>query len=229
MANFPTSVFAPASKNTGDTIQATHVNALQDEVTAIEDGYLNGTARLNSSHSTVVALSVTGGSTFAGAATFSGAVTFAQSVTLPRQPVCKVTHDAVQQIGNGAWTGLSWNTETEDSTGMHSTAVNSSRITLTSSGVWQVCAQIEWLGNATPSHAVRVFVNDTDAIAAESDAAQNIDPFCQTAIGLYVTASTSDYVTVQVYNNGSTGRVNAASSGTAQFGGPRFWAVRLSQ
>jgi hypothetical protein len=63
MASYPGSVKTFTTKNTSDVIQAEHVNSLQDEVNAIEAGLLNGTARLNSSHSTLVALSVTGGST----------------------------------------------------------------------------------------------------------------------------------------------------------------------
>ncbi len=86
MANYPGSVTTFATKNTGDTIQAAHVNTLQDEVNAIEAGLLNGTARLNSSHSTLVALSVTGGSTIgtlqAGASTVASlSVSGASTVT----------------------------------------------------------------------------------------------------------------------------------------------------
>ena len=66
MASFPTTAKTFASRSNGQTIDAAHVGDLQDEVAAIEDGYLTGTARLNSSNSTVANLSVTGGSTFTG-------------------------------------------------------------------------------------------------------------------------------------------------------------------
>lgn len=73
MASFPTSVYSPATKSAGQTIQASHVNDLDGEVTAMQTGYLNGTARLNAAASTVTSLSVTGGSTLgtlqAGAST----------------------------------------------------------------------------------------------------------------------------------------------------------------
>src|SRR3990167_5278307 len=42
MADYPSSAFAPTTKNTGDTIAASHVNALQAEVTAIETALLTG-------------------------------------------------------------------------------------------------------------------------------------------------------------------------------------------
>lgn len=98
MASFPDSIFSPASKNNGDTIQASHVTDLDGEVVAIEQGLRNGTAPLNSSNSTFAALSVTGGSTFAtvsagastlasanvsGASTLAGAVTFRSPFYVP--------------------------------------------------------------------------------------------------------------------------------------------------
>lgn len=81
MPSFPNSIFSPASKNTGDTIQAAHVTDLDSEVVAIEQGLRNGTAPLNSSNSTFAALAVSGASTFTGAVTFNGPVTFSTTVT----------------------------------------------------------------------------------------------------------------------------------------------------
>lgn len=63
MASFPTSAHSFTSFANGATTDAAQVTDIYAEVEAIEDGYLNATARLNSSHSTMVALSVTGGST----------------------------------------------------------------------------------------------------------------------------------------------------------------------
>ncbi len=81
MASFPGSVKTFTSKNSGDVIQAAHINDLQDEVNAIEAGYINGTAPLNSSRSTVVALSA-GASTLASLSV-SGASTLASLVVTP--------------------------------------------------------------------------------------------------------------------------------------------------
>ncbi len=65
MPSYPTAVKSFVSRSAGDTIQPAHVNDIQDEVNAIEDGLLNGTAPLNSSRSTLATLSVAGGSTLA--------------------------------------------------------------------------------------------------------------------------------------------------------------------
>jgi hypothetical protein len=67
MATFPGGVFSPTTKSNGQVVDASHINDLQSEITAIEDGYRNATAPLNSSGSTLATLSVAGGSTFTGA------------------------------------------------------------------------------------------------------------------------------------------------------------------
>lgn len=72
MPSWPGSVWSPSNKSAGQTIDAGHVNDLQDEVVAIEGGYANGTARLNSSASTVTSLSVIGNSTLASSITIGG-------------------------------------------------------------------------------------------------------------------------------------------------------------
>jgi hypothetical protein len=77
MASYPSAVFSPAARSNGQTIDASHVNSLQDEVTAIEAA-LEGTithsvnvsgnstlAKLSASNSTLATLTVTGGSTLA--------------------------------------------------------------------------------------------------------------------------------------------------------------------
>src|SRR3990167_6512778 len=83
MPSYPATVKAFTTKNSGDVVQASHINDAHDEINAMEAGLLNGTARLNSSNSTVANLSVTGGSTFAGGLNFgsNSTITGALSVT----------------------------------------------------------------------------------------------------------------------------------------------------
>lgn len=81
-AQFPNAVKSFAARNAGDVIQPSHVNDLQDEVNAIEAGYLQGTAALNSSNSTVRALSVTTGSTFAGPIVLASTATISAGGTV---------------------------------------------------------------------------------------------------------------------------------------------------
>jgi hypothetical protein len=44
MANYPTSVFNPASRSNGQSIDASHMNDVQGEIAAIEDALINGFA-----------------------------------------------------------------------------------------------------------------------------------------------------------------------------------------
>lgn len=100
MATYPSGVFSPTSKNSGDTIQAAHVNDVQAEVTAIEDALKNGIAHTVTistggltvstgsvnvgGPSSLATLQVNGTSTFVGAVTFSGGInvsTFPSAVT----------------------------------------------------------------------------------------------------------------------------------------------------
>lgn len=53
MASFPTAAKTFTTRSAGQTIAASHVNDLQDEVTAIEEGIVNGTAPINTSNVTV--------------------------------------------------------------------------------------------------------------------------------------------------------------------------------
>src|SRR5262245_60844925 len=132
MAQFPNAVVSFATKNPGDVIPSADWNSQNAEIIAIEDGYLNGTARLNSSASTLATLSVVGNSTINGV----------QNVIGGR---CLLLHSAKSDIANNSLTGLNWDTETADPSGMHSTSVNSSRITFAAStGLYHVGCALEW-------------------------------------------------------------------------------------
>src|SRR3990167_3440551 len=168
MASFPTSV-----KNYGadlidgtDYPQAAHINDVRAEITAIEGGYLNGTAPLNSSNSTVANLRVTGGSTMssltlgtlavssqfsAGASTLA-AVTVTSNATIggllrvSAQPHCVVRSVVVQDLASEGWTGIVFDTEDLDVGALHSTAANTSRVTVPtgSSGVYLLSASVRF-------------------------------------------------------------------------------------
>lgn len=58
MASYPNAVKSFTTKNAGDTIQPAHINDLQDEIAALEDGLLNGTAPVNSSRITAPAAQI---------------------------------------------------------------------------------------------------------------------------------------------------------------------------
>lgn len=87
MANYPSAVSAFGSVSGGQTIQPADVNDLRREIEAIEGGLLNGTARLNSSATSVVSLSVTGG-----------------QITFPAVQAASVNVNTLDDYEEGTWT-----------------------------------------------------------------------------------------------------------------------------
>ena len=243
---YPTSVPALWSANTGDVVQAAHINDLRTEVTNLADGLLNGlqhalaisTGGLTVSTGNAIlgqSLSVAGGSTLAsldvvGASTFHGPVTFSSGVTfagriLPTIPYCEVTHSTLQNTASATETGLNWDTEVSDPYGMHSTSVNSSRITFTeSTGRYEVGCQVTWAAASSGSQTIRVLQNDSSGVAQSAayfPTAGNLD---DQVVGFVRAASTSDYVTVRVVQaSGSTKSVSASTVASL-----KFWARLVS-
>lgn len=243
MPSYPGSIFAPASRSNGQTIDASHVNDLQDEVVAVETGLLNGTARLNSSNSTAANLSVTGGSTlnnlqvstgstFAGPVTFSsavtinGAVTFGTSgtLTVPRPNNCRVTSSAAIEIPGVSAVGLNFDVERFDQGGLHDTATNSSRITFGSTGLWEIGANVEWNASLQGGPSLKILLNDTTVLAEAYGPLVASKKQAQTVTTLHLVTTTTDFVTVTVaQDSGSTASL-AKTDGSS----PEFWAYRVS-
>jgi hypothetical protein len=141
MASFPTSVKSFTSKNTGDVIQAAHVNDLQDEVNAIEAGYLNGTANLNSSRATVTSLQVSGASTIT---TLQAAgSTFSVRPVTPPPDAALVYLDSTVTIGSSALSTVAWLAQSIlTNSSMHSTGTNPERLIPQSTGLYRYVFQV---------------------------------------------------------------------------------------
>lgn len=237
MASYPTSIYTAAAKAAGQTIQAAHVNQLDDEVTAVETALITGPITLPTS--TIANLSVPGNSTLVDVQITNSTITNLQvtnctivNLVGAREPGCKVTNSVAQDVPNGgaSWTGLSWDTEIHDSTAMHSTASNSSRVLLNSSGMWLVGAQADWrVAVSTGVAFARIMLNDNNALSAVQ-ATPGSTRCVQNQSAIYLATSTSDYVSLQVYLSGSSGAVNGVNStGATDAGGSFLWAQRISQ
>ena len=145
MASYPGSVKTFTTKNTGDVVQASHINDAQDEINAMEAGLLNGTARLNSSNSTVATLSVTGGSTFS-----------VRSIEPP--PHMAVIYLAsTATIGSSADSTLTWLAQSiVTNSSMHSTGTTPERLTPQSTGIYYCAAQVMFSANSSGSRSLRI-------------------------------------------------------------------------
>jgi len=181
-------------------------------------------------------LTVAGESTFAGRATFESSVTFSTVVTFHADqtfgtagqvPAVKCTHSGNQSIGVAAWTGLSWDVETYDDSGLHSTASNSSRINLTSSGLWVITVGVEWASGSSGQRHVRLRLNDGNTtLGCHSSPTFETNGIAQQVTTRYRATSTSDYVTAVVYQQ-SGGNINIVGPGSTSFGGSWIAAERI--
>jgi hypothetical protein len=187
--------------------------------------------------SSLATLNVNGGSTLAALRVTSTA-SFASSVTIASLtvtgniiaggynafdvPRVRVSHSAKQDLTASAWVGLSWDTETYDSTGMHSTASVSSRMSFpNATGVFMIGTNMNVGVSGDPTIvAARFLLNSTTEIAR-----QDIGEGGSTDRGLSLTTtyqitSTADFLTVEVlHNSASTCSVSSGAS---------FWAHRVS-
>ena len=198
MANFPTSVYSPASKSAGQTITAAFFNDPDGEITAIEDGYLNGVARLNSSHSTVAALSVTGGSTF---------------TSRPVEPPphsAKVFAASSQAFGSSQFSTISWvSQEYAINSSMHSTGTNPERLTPQSSGLYLIAAQLLIPSPSSGVKGVGILDSSGGAVAYQRTAVSTNSVLNVTGFKYF--DAVGGYVTCRFEGDGAS--TNSLSSG----------------
>lgn len=64
-------------------------------------------------------------------------------------PMVRVRHSATISAANATYTAHSFNTEDYDTDAIHSTSVNTSRLTIVTPGVYRLTGAISWAGNAT--------------------------------------------------------------------------------
>lgn len=149
MATYPGAVKSFTTKNAGDTIQPSHVNDLQDEVNAIEDGILNGTAPVNSSRITAPALQISAGSTFL------------QRPVMPPPEMALVFLQSTSALGSSGASTLAWGGETfVTNAAMHSTSVNPERLIPQTTGVYRFVAQVTF-GAAVSTGTFSVVIRDS--------------------------------------------------------------------
>jgi hypothetical protein len=239
MASYPGAVKSFTTKNAGDTIQPAHINDVQDEVAALEDGLLNGTAPINSSritapsaqitnatvtnlsvtsfafpaNSTLTNLNVTGGSTLASL-NVAGMSSLADLQVAAAAPAVRVRNTANISVGDGSTTRLTFNADVFTSTsGMHSTGTNPGRLIATSSGVYCITGTVTWAPNATGLRQARILINGSSFASIQTvlsvGGAFNTD---QNITTIYRFASSGSYAELEVYQN-SGGALDVVSTG----------------
>lgn len=216
-ASYPTAVKSFTSRSAGQTISASHVNDVQDEVNAIEAGLLNGTAPLTSSNCAVANLSVSGNSTLAG------------EVSAAAQPHCALIN-STQGIAPGAYVALTFLRESVDVGGLHSTASNPTRVTIPagSSGWYLATGVVPFQAFSTAADC-RVAIRKNGASSAVGAIARQLLPVSGLTQSLmnsqHVFLDGADYLELYAYYDGST-TLGVGDSTLAEFM-PQFHVSKL--
>lgn len=198
MPSYPGSVISFTVKTAGQNIDPAHINDAQSEIEAIEAGLLNGTARLNSSASTLASLSVSGNSTFAN-----------RPIAPPPDAV-QVVATSTGTWGSSQFSTLSWLAqEFATNSSLHSTATNPERLTPQSTGLYKFTAQVLV---ASPSSLVRgLGVLDSSGLAIGYSRTANSTNLVLNVSGYKRFDVVGGYLTCRVEGDGAT--TNSFSTG----------------
>ena len=123
-----------------------------------------------------------------------------------------------QSIANSTNTTLTWNTESFDVDGYHSTATNTSRFTIPTgkTGYFLFTANIGWSNNSTGIRQVFFLKNGTPIATIESTTSS--PGFVEQSPSITVSLSAADYLEIRVWqNSGTTENVRNASSASITY------------
>ena len=245
MPSFPGAVFSAGTRSAGQTIGSAHMNAVQDELNALTDGYLNGTARLNSSASTLASLDVNGNSTLASSVTF-GSIPYVmpssggstgqvltcistsgstmglewRDAVVSSAVYARVNASTSLQVANDALTVVSFNNNrTITPASVHSTTTNPTRLTAPSSGMYVISGGVRWnsLSTGASRAVLGIRLNGGTDIVTQTAGLAGTFTLTQNVTTLYNLAAT-DYVELTVeQNSGSTGSLAVAANTSPEF------------
>lgn len=134
----------------------------------------------------------------------------------------RVYNSANISINNATVTALTFNSERYDTDSMHSTSVNTGRLTCTRAGKHSGMAHIEFASNATGYRSVLIKLNGTTYIAVDNKPAVNGDN-TQFSVPFSYDLVVGDFVTVEVFQS-SGGSLNVNASGNYS---PEFMMHRI--
>lgn len=138
------------------------------------------------------------------------------------KPSCRVYKSSAQSITTGTNTAITFDSERFDNGGMHSTSVNTSRITIPTGGggIYLIGGAISWAANATGVRYVSVYLNGTTHLGISEDTSVTATDHYMTVSTLYA-LSAGDYVELVVQQS-SGGNLNIQSVSAYS---PEFWAI----
>ena len=132
---------------------------------------------------------------------------------------CRVYNSAAITCTTGVATTLTFDSERFDTQSMHSTSVNTGRITIPTgwAGLYYFEAHIGWASNATGIRQLYMLINGTTVFAVNDVTSVTANAFAMSVSGLYRLA-VADYVTViATQTSGGNLNVTQAAAYTPEF------------
>lgn len=141
------------------------------------------------------------------------------------KPVCGVFNSAAQSIPQTTFTTVTFDSETVDTDGQHSTVTNTSRITIGGTlGWYRVWGMVPYVTNATGSRAAYIWQNGSSIITGSYTQIASGGGTFHTSVWtgpVYVQATVStDYVELRAWQNTSGALNTSITTGVA----PVFFA-----
>lgn len=141
-------------------------------------------------------------------------------------PACRVTRSTTQSCADAVFTTISWNSERFDTNTMHDLATNTSRITFTTAGLYEVgFAGALAAGNDYIRAFAQLVKNGATTIVRGSQVATTTTVQPQISVSTVYKFLAADYVEVQVFQD-NTANASRTLDKTDEWT-PEFWAVRL--
>ena len=130
---------------------------------------------------------------------------------LANPPACRVYNTASQSIANGSHIMLTFDSERYDTDTMHSTVTNTSRVTMTTAGVYIVTGHAVFAANATGTRQLTLRINGTTFIAITSFPNRGVNTVEMSIAAVYKFAATN-YVELGMFQD-SGGALNSLAGG----------------
>lgn len=145
---------------------------------------------------------------------------------LANPPACRVYRASSQAINSGALTAVTFDTERYDTDTMHSTSVNTSRVTFTTAGLYEVGANLSWQADTDYTRRIAYLqVNAAAIIARISDeSTHSLANAEEWNLKTTWKMAAADYVELVVYQTNTSNNANNIVAASAY--SPEIWATR---
>lgn len=138
-------------------------------------------------------------------------------------PSCRIFNSASQSPANITETALTFDSERFDTDNMHSTSVNTSRITINTAGLYSIAGMMSWAANGTGIRQIGIRLNGATYVALVLVASSGAGAATLMNVGTLYRFAVNDYVELVGYQS-SGGALAVAVNGNYS---PEFTACRI--